>query len=563
VLREAFKDLNRLRQIAVIAIRHGYGELFERSGLLGLLGKKPTVEVSEEGKRGTAARRFRLALGELGPTFVKLGQVLSTRADVLPAEWIEELAQLQDNVPAFPMSEVRAQIRAGLGKELEELFEAFDEKPLAAASIAQVHKAKTKNGEVVVVKVQRPGIAEAIRADVSVLHALARALEAVIEEVGVYTPTGIIEEFDRAIHEELDFLLEASNTRSFFENHKGRPYIRIPKVFDALSSRTILTLEFIEGPKLFQSQLSVETKQTIAKNLLEASFHQLFTDGLFHGDPHPGNLLVLEGPVVALIDFGLVGRITRPMQTTLVNLVTAIALKDSESAARLLYRIGSPDSRANLIGFKTDIDAILGTYLPASIGEVDAKHMLGDLLDLAVKYRIRIPKEFAILSRASIATEGMLRQLYPDMPIGEIFAPYAKRLIADKYDPAQLQGGLLKTLVRLQSVASDLPLQLSQIMLDLESGKFAVTVKSDQMALLNQNLRALAAVSFAGLCACGFIVGSFISFANKDWSIAGFPLMGVIGVLGAGVLFGAAFTWYLVAPRMTKISLKRLMGKKR
>jgi ubiquinone biosynthesis protein len=562
MIREALQDLNRVRQIAVIAGRHGFGEWAERSGLWARLGRKEAVEPTPEARSESGARRFRAMLNDLGATYIKMGQVLSTRADMLPAAVIEELATLQDRVPPFPMGEVREQIASAFGRPLEDLFDRFDAEPIAAASIAQVHRARTKDGQDVVVKVQRPGIAETIRADLSVLHYLARALEAVIEEAGIYSPTTLVEEFDKAIHEELDFLNEAANTRTFYKNHQGRPYARIPKVYDELTARTVLTLEYIDGVKLKDANLDEAGRQTLARNILEGAFKELFEDGLFHGDPHPGNFLVLPGPVMALLDFGLVGRVTRQMQETLIQLILAVALKDSESVAKLLYRVGTPDSRANLIGFRNDIEAIIGQYLPKELKDVNAKHLLRDLLDLAVKYRIRVPREYAILARAAIATEGILRSLYPEMNIGEVVLPYAKQMLADRYDPQALQGGLMKTLLRLQSTASELPLQLSQIMLDLESGKFSVTVRAEQMKELNANLRALAVVAFSGLCACGFIVGAFISFAGTGWNVGGVPVLGMLGIIAAGFLFGIAMTWYMFGGRVQKLSLKRLLGRR-
>lgn len=556
------QDLNRVRQITVIAARHGFGEVLERAGLWRILGRQEKVEVSPEAQRASTARRFRMLLNDLGPTFVKLGQVLSTRGDLLPAEFIDELALLQDNVEPIALEQVHAQIRESLGKEASELFKHIDEVPLAAASIAQVHRAVTLEGEEVVVKVQRPGIAASIDSDLAVLRSLARLLEAVVEETGIYTPTGIVDEFDRAIHEELDFINEATNVRAFLENHRERTYLKIPRVYAALSSRTVLTLEFIRGVKIAPETLAEEDRKAIAQNILEASFRQLFDDGLFHGDPHPGNLLLMEGNRLALLDFGVVGRLTRPMQETLVMLCLAVALKDSDSVARILYRVGVPDARANLVGFRNDIENILGSHLPTTLGQVDARTLLRDLLDLAVKYRIRIPKEYALLSRASISTEGMLRGLYPEMNIIEVALPYAKELLAGRYDPTQLQGGLMRTLLRLQSMAQDLPTQLSQILLDMESGKFTVTVRADQFEKLNENLRSAAVIAFMGLCACGFIVGAFISFAPKPWMYGNIPVLGAVGIALAAGLFGAAITWYLFGGRgLGKVRLSRFLKK--
>ncbi|MFB1482629.1 ABC1 kinase family protein [Corallococcus sp. RDP092CA] len=557
------QDLNRIRQIALIAARHGFGEVTDRAGVWRLLGgRKEKVEVSEEARRESTARRFRLFLSELGPTFIKLGQVLSTRADLLPAEFVDELATLQDDVEAIPLEAIHAQIREALGKDVQELFAQVDPEPLAAASIAQVHRAVTLDGEEVVIKVQRPGIAQRIDADLGVLRSLARLLEAVVEETGIYTPSGIVDEFDRAIHEELDFINEATNIRAFLENHKDRPYLKIPRVHAALSSRTVLTMEFIRGEKINPATLAEADRKQVAQHILEASFRQLFDDGLFHGDPHPGNVLLMEGNRLALLDFGVVGRLTRPMQETLVMLCLAVALKDSDSVARILYRVGVPDSRANLMGFRNDIESILGQHLPTTLGQVDARTLLRDLLDLAVKYRIRIPKEYALLSRASISTEGMLRGLYPELNILEVALPYAKELMAGRYDPTQLQGGLMRTLLRFQSMAQDLPTQLSQILMDLETGKFSVTVRAEQFDKLNENLRSVAVIAFLGLCACGFIVGAFIAFAPRPPMYGNVPVLGIVGIALAAALFGAVLTWYLFGGRFGKLRVTRFLKKR-
>jgi ubiquinone biosynthesis protein len=563
--RVKLADLNRLRQITTTAARYGFADLLERAGLFRRFGRPQALaEPVADSQRESSARRFRKLLDELGPTFVKLGQILSTRADLLPAEFIAELRLLQDAAAPIPLEQVRAQLEAAFGQPVDELFARIEPLPLAAASIAQVHRARTRAGEEVVVKVQRPDITAQVNADLAVLHALARLLEATVEEMGIYSPVGIVEEFDRAIHEELDFVHEAANVRAFASTHAERPALRIPRVFDELSTSTVLTLEFLDGTRLVQTDLSAERRQALARVVVDASFQQLFVDGLFHGDPHPGNFLLLQGDVVGLLDFGLVGRLTRAMQETLVLLSVAVALKDADSVARLLYRMGAPDARANLAGFRADVATLLQTHLPEArtLAEVNARHLLTDLLDLAVKYRIRIPREYALLSRAAVAVEGLLRQLAPDMDILAVSLPYAKQLLAGRYDPTQLRGGLMRTLLRFQGLASDLPTQLSQILLDLETGRFAVTVKSPELERINQSLRSVAFIGFLGLSACGFIVGAFLSFAQVPWTVRGLPVLGVLGVAAAAALFGAAFSWYLFGHRVGKIRLRRFFPKR-
>jgi ubiquinone biosynthesis protein len=558
-------DFNRLRQITTTAARYGFADLLERAGLFRRFGRPQALaEPLADNQRESTARRFRRLLDELGPTFVKLGQILSTRADLLPAEFIAELRLLQDAAAPIPLEQVRAQLEAAFGQPVDDLFSSIEPAPLAAASIAQVHRARTRGGEEVVVKVQRPDITSQVNADLAVLHALARLLEATVEEMGIYSPVGIVEEFDRAIHEELDFVHEAANVRAFAATHAERPALRIPKVFDELSTSTVLTLEFLDGTRLVQAELSPERRQALARVVVDASFQQLFVDGLFHGDPHPGNFLLLEGDVVGLLDFGLVGRLTRAMQETLVLLSVAVALKDADSVARLLYRMGAPDARANLAGFRADIETLLQTHLPEArtLAQVNARHLLTDLLDLAVRYRIRIPREYALLSRAAVAVEGLLRQLAPDMDILAVSLPYAKQLLAGRYDPTQLRGGLMRTLLRFQGLASDLPTQLSQILLDLETGRFGVTVKSPELERINQSLRSVAVIGFLGLSACGFIVGAFLSFAQVSWTVRGLPVLGVFGVAAAAALFGAAISWYLFGHRVGKIRMRRFLPKR-
>ncbi|MFN7133284.1 MAG: ABC1 kinase family protein, partial [Myxococcales bacterium] len=437
--------------------------------------------------------------------------------------------------------------------------------PLASASIAQVHRARTLGGEEVVVKIQRPNITERIAADVDLLYYAARMLEAVVEETGIYTPTGIVEEFERAIREELDFINEANNVREFHRNHQNRPYMVIPRVYDELSGRTVLTLEFIRGQKISTIDPVGHDRKQLATRIIEASFRQLFEDGLFHGDPHPGNILVMEGDRLGLLDFGVVGRLSRQMQETIVMLVLAVSLKDADTVARLLYRVATPDHRANLNAFRTDIQGILDRYLSSAttLKDIDARALLPDLLDLAVRYKIRIPKEYALLSRASISVEGIVRWLYPQLNVGEVAAPYAKELLFGRYESASMGGTGMKALLRLQTLANDLPTQLAQILLDMESGKFQVNVKVDGLDRLSGNIKALGLVAFLGFLSCGLTIGAFISFSRKDYEVWGVPVLGALAVLLIGMLFGLIVSWTLFSGRVRKISIQRMRKRMR
>ncbi|HEX9050119.1 MAG TPA: AarF/UbiB family protein [Anaeromyxobacter sp.] len=557
VFERAFQDLNRLRQIAATVVKHGFGAYLARTRLRDELPRDAVPGAAEPlppPDRETA-KRFRLMLAELGPTFTKLGQLLSTRPDVLPAHWIEELEALQDDCAPLPLSEIRAEIERGLGRPVAELFAALDEAPLASASIAQVHRARTHAGESVVVKVQRPHIRDRIESDLALLYYLAKLLEAAVEETGVYTPTGIIEEFDRTVHEELDFSNEARNAKAMGAAARDRPAVVIPRVHDGLSSATVLTLDYVEGTKV--SEVTAEggfDLEKVARNIIEAAFRQLFEDGIFHGDPHPGNILVLPGDRIALLDFGLVGRLTRIQQEALVTLIVAVALRDPESVARVLNRIGVPEGRSPLGEFREDIRHILDRYLGLKLDEIRSATLLRDLLDLAVRHRIRIPKEYAVLAKASITIEGIIRRLYPKLDILEVGLPYAKELLLARFNPSDASSTVMKSLLKLQGLAEDVPGQLTQILVDLESGKFRVNVHSEDVERVGGHVRAIGVMLFLGLLAAGLVAGglSVLGARGETW-------IGVAALLAAALVSASAATYHVATLRMRKISLRRLL----
>jgi len=558
MLGRALQDLNRLRQIAAAMARHGFGAYLERMRLRDVLGREapPPGEPLPAPDRTTAAR-FRQMLAELGPTFIKLGQILSSRPDLLPAHWVEELSVLQDDCPPLPLSEIRREIVRGLGRPVEELFASLDERPLASASIAQVHRALTHGGEQVAVKVQRPRVRERIEADLSLLYEVARLLEAVVEETGVTTPTGVVEEFDRTVHEELDFSHEARNAQLMADAGAGRDFVLIPRVHAALSCATVLTLDYLEGVKV--SDVTTEAGfdlEQVARNILEASFRQLFEDGLFHGDPHPGNILVQADNRIALLDFGLVGRLSRGQQEALVTLLVAVALRDPETVARLLSRIGIPEARTSLSELREDVRGILDRYLGLKLDEIRTATLLRDLLDLAIHHRIRIPKQYATLAKAAMAVEGIVRRLNPQLDVLEIGLPYAKELLLARFSPGDASTVVMRSLLKLQTLAEDLPTQLAQILHDLETGKFRVAVSSEALDRLGGHVRTLGVMILLGSLSAAFTLGGlFLVAAHRSGLLAGAAL-----ATGAA-LAAAAAAYHLLTPRLRKISVRRWLPK--
>lgn len=548
------QDLSRLRQIAGILARHGYAHLAEnlRTGR-----DRPDNAAVDEARAVLGAPvRLRMLLQELGPTFVKLGQVLSSRPDLVPTEFQVELAQLQDNVGALPVEAIRAQLAAAWRCDPATHLAFFDERPLATASIAQVHRARLHDGREVVVKVQRPGLEPTIRADLDLLYLLARLLEATIEEAGLYQPYEVIAAFERAILEELDFTIEARNGRAFAAHFAQNERLVVPEIVTELSGRVVLVMEFIQGTKITNVDRSVIDVEEVLHVVLDAAFQMAFVDGLFHGDPHPGNILVTPEGKVCLLDYGLVGRLTSNMQQTIIQLSLAIATRDAEAVTRLVYRIGQPEERMSLASFRDKVSDMMARYLLRSLDEVDAASLLNELLDLALKYKIRVPADYALLAKSAVTIEGIIRQLAPKLDIARTILPYAQRLMADRYSPEAVGRLALRSAVTLLDSAQQMPLIAHQIVTDLESGRLTVRVSNPELDRMSRSLNDLGTKVFLGMVTMALILGTFFVLARYPWEWHGVNIWAVIGGGIALWIVLMVVSWHFLYTRLKKISAR-------
>ena len=415
----------------------------------------------------------------------------------------------------------------------------------------------THAGEQVAVKVLRPSARERIEADLSLLYELARLLEAVVEETGVTTPTGVVEEFDRTVHEELDFSHEARNAQLMADAAAGRDFVLIPKVHAALSCATVLTLDYMEGVKVSDvTAASGHDLEQVARNILEASFRQIFEDGVFHGDPHPGNILVRPDNRIALLDFGLVGRLSRGQQEILVTLLVAVALRDAETVARVLTRIGLPDQHTSLADLRQDVNGILDRYLGLKLDQIRTATLLRELLDLAVRHHIRIPQQYATLAKAAMTIEGIIRRLHPTLDVLEVGLPYAKELLLARFNPGDASTVVMRSLLKLQTLAEDVPTQLAQILQDLETGKFRVNVSSEALERLGGHVRALGVMIMLGSLAAAFTLGGLLVLAQ-----GGSGLLATAALVTGAVLSLSAAAYHLVSVRLRKISVRRWLSR--
>lgn len=557
ILGVAVRDLARLRKVAATVIRHGFGGLILRSPLAKFLEKDKPLETSadEELASRPAAQRFKRLLESLGPTYIKLGQVLSTRPDLLPADYIEELKALQDEAPQLTFEEVQQVVELALGGTLEELFEEFDEEPLATASIAQTHLARTHEGERVVVKVQRPNIEKAMRGDLDLLYLGARILEATIEEVAIYSPSDIITEFERGLMQELNFTYELSNLQTAAQLLSPKLKVRVPRAYPDLSGRRVLTMEFFDGISLRRLEPDSPRAQHAVDQVLSAGSKQVFVDGFFHGDPHPGNLLINDQDEVCMIDWGLVGRLSQQQREDIVTLIMAAIANDVDTLARILLKMGRATQRVNMSEFKSEITRIRSQQLMvSSFDDYDSGQFVQEFVVAAQKFRIKLATEYTLLVKVATTAEGLVRSLHPDADVIQITRPWAEEVVRERYNPQKMLQEALTGVTGVGSLIRHLPGQLDQVLHDVETGNLqvrAMTPTLDQaVPMLHQMASRVSMALFAGsmsLCAA-------VLLPNDPTTVWKIPILSVLCILLAVAGWTVLWWWHFVGTGKARIS---------
>jgi ubiquinone biosynthesis protein len=471
----ARRDLGRLRKVSATIVRHGFGELLLKTPLgRRLMGKADLVEASDA-VEGTPAVRFTHMLASLGPTFIKLGQVLSMRQDLFSREWIEALSTLQDGAPDLPFASVREIIEEALGIPLEEAFTSFDEVPIATASIAQVHGAVTREGEQVVVKVQRPSIEEIMRGDLSLLYLGAQVLEASIDELRLIGITDIVGEFERALLRELDFREELGNLLRMRSLLDPARTVTVPLPYPDLSDKTVLTMERFEGKAIRKLGPADPRACHAVEELVRAFCKQVLVDGFFHGDPHAGNILCAEDGTLCLIDLGLVGALTVEQRADIVTLLVATVANDSAGIARILLKMGTPTQRVSLLELRSEIERIRAKYLAnKAVNDVDSAGFAQEFSGAAQKFRIKLATEYAVLVKSVATIEGIVRRLHPGVDVVAIARPYLQQTLAKRFAPQEMLRDLTSEVGTLGSLVHRLPNQVDQLLHDFETGNLQI-----------------------------------------------------------------------------------------
>jgi ubiquinone biosynthesis protein len=538
-----YKNIKRLRQIVTVLIKHGFYPLLERLHLIRLISISERIRGKKAMREGEAlpdALRLRFALEELGPSFIKLGQILSTRSDLLPEEYIRELLKLQDEVTPFDFKNVVEIVEKELNAPLGKLFQSVEERPVATASIAQVHRAVTTNGDEVAIKVQRPGIEEIINTDISVVTYIARLMERYMPESRLYNPVDMVAEFSCMIKKEMDFTLEGSYMERFSKEFSGDPRVLIPKVFWELSSKKVLTMERVSGIKIDNleklSEENIDTKD-LAHLIADLFFKQVFEFGTFHGDLHPGNIFVLGPDRIAFVDFGIVGRIERDMMENLADIFIGIAKEDYELLTKVYMKMGMIPEDIDEVSFKREYHDLLLHYFGRPLKSVNFGELLVGYVRLAARYNIRLPRDLLLLNKCIIELEGLARLLHPDINILQESEPYAKRLVARRISPSSIAGEAMDTLMKYRELAESFPSQMNQILKKMISDKFTIDFVhkglEDFMGEMDRSSNRLT----VGVVIAALIIGTSLILAFGGGPLLfGLPIFGIIGFTIAGFL---------------------------
>ena len=510
LVRQA-RFLGRYREIAQVLGSQGFGYLIDQLGLISLLSlpRRVVLRVPPPTPLGSAVR-LREALVALGPTFVKLGQLLSTRPDLLPAEFTHELSKLQDTVPPFPAEVAIATIERELGRPLSELFASFEREPLAAASLGQVHGAVLHDGSKVVVKIQRPDIDARIHTDLAIIGDLAALAQERLQWASQYDLVGLAWEFSNVLRAELDYQREGRNAERFRANFVGNDIVYVPKIYWKYTTATVLTSERLYGAKINDLPALDRDgidRQVLARNSLSVILQEIFRDGFFHSDPHPGNFFALPNAVLGVVDFGQVGSLDRETTRGLLLLLAAVASHDTPGVVRALESLELVARRDITPALRRDLQQFTERFVDHSLSELSARETIGELIALLRRHRIRLPGTMATLVKALIMMEGTGLQLDPQLDVFGIARPYAQQAIAEQFAPGLLGARLAEQGRAIGEVALALPKQLSDVLQRLNDGELHIQTRELELQHLSGALIGAANRLAIGLVLAALILG--------------------------------------------------------
>jgi len=541
-----YRHIKRFRHIVNILSKHGLGHIFENTGLKNAFRfsrNKPTSTKIPL----TIAERLPLVLAELGPTFIKLGQVISTRPDLLPPIYLAQMERLQDQVPPVSFDSIKQVIESELGRPLTQVFSWVSETPIATASIGQVHKATLLTGEEVVIKVQRPGVKRTVAVDLEILADLAEFLEAHTEWGKFYHLEQLHMEFARSIREELDYTIEARNCSRIQKNFEGISEIKIPKIYWDYSSSAVLVIEYLEGIKI-SATTALETagidRQKVAKRITDAFLKQLLLDGFFHADLHPGNIMIAPNEKIIFLDFGMMGRLDEWMRDQLGALTVCIIKRDINGVLRIFAAMGSLPSQPAKQSLRRELSRLFDQYLNLPLSEIKIGKAFQELMEFSFSNHLKFPHELTLVIRSLVLMEGIIEKLNPGLSLFELASPYSWKLLQAKLSPERITRISWDYLQELWFVISKLPEQAGNLLQAMEAGEFKVILELKHFELMVNRLNLIGnRLSFSIIVASIIIGSSLIALRKTNESLFGIFPVAEVGFVIA-VLMGI---WLLIS----------------
>ena len=538
-LGQAVKNVQRLRQILAVFAKYGFVNFVERLNLNKFLPGRLGAYADAQTDRALP-ERLRLVFEELGPTFVKFGQLLSTRSDILPEAFIEEFIQLQDHVQSLPFETVRQVIERELHRTIESAFSFFDPIPLASASIGQVHTAQLLTGENVVVKIQRPEIERIIDTDVSLLAFLAHLIEKYVPEMRVIGPSTIVDEFFRTLAFELDFVVEANNTVKMAENMRMFPEIVIPRVYKNFTTEKVLTLEKLEGIRANDFK-AIEAAGVDKKKIVEigarAFFKGVMVDGLFHGDLHGGNLFILPGNRLGIVDFGIVGRLSQKSRDQLASMVMSLATEDYENLCYEYAELGATASSIDFDGFQRAVRNTISPHMGLALADLNIGKILIEATQIATQFNIKVPGEWMTVFKAIITIEGMGRSLDPEFDLLSMTEELIKDFIKNQYSLHRLRKEFLWISKDVAILMKSLPRQIRWMFRKFNSNDFAFEIKSPDFQAIRHQLDTNGRRMSLSILISGLFISSSLALNSHSQQVIGdYPIAAIL-YFGAGCFF--------------------------
>ena len=550
IIGRAYRHLNRYRHILTVLFKYGFGDLVDILKIeqyleigLQMISRKRREQVEKLSR----AERVRMVMEELGPTFVKLGQILSTRPDLISVEFIQELSKLQDNVPSFPCTEARQIIESELGRPLEDIFQHFEDKPLAAASIGQVHKAQLKDGEEVVVKVQRPGIRKTIEVDLEIMLHLASLMERHLEELQVHRPVRIVQEFARTLEKEIDYTIEASHIERFARQSMDDPTVYVPKVFRDTTTERVLTMEYIDGIKA--SEIDRIEREGLDRKIITARgadliLRQIFDYGFFHADPHPGNIFVLPDNVICLIDFGMMGSIDRQTRENFADLIYTVVHHDESKATQILLKLTEYDEKPDVRALERDLTDFIGQYLYVPLKDLQMEKLLHQLLKILSRHRLQLPQDLFLMMKALATVEGIGLLLDPDFEMIKQTIPFIRRVKMARYHPKRMANDIVRSGVEFVQLMQEIPGETREILEQMKQGKIKMEFEHRGLEpMLSTYDQISNRIAFAIVIAALIIGSALIVLSKTPPFMFGISFIGIIGFLAAALMG----LWLLIA----------------